>query len=474
MDRVFAHVDRTLSRPGRLYLYSLLRRPALSAETLADRDRVTEGVSGDENLRALLRGALADLGHAAGNESALPDLLWADEAPAERTDAWLAVFGLAGAASLLAAAFAGGAWVLAALAVFGVNAHLNVRTRVRHQDTALALAELGALLRCARVLSGADHPALADRVQRLRRAQDRTRDVQRSLAFVSAGRVQDLLYEYLSVFLLLEARAVRRAERLCRRHAAELRQVYALVGEIDALQSAASFRRGLATWTKPALSAAEGPARLDVEEAVHPLLEGARPNSMSLAARGCIVTGPNMAGKSTLLRTLGVNAILAQTLFTCTARRYDASFLVVRSSMCVADSLAAGRSLYLAEAERMLVLIRTAGGSRRALCLVDELFAGTNATDRAAASAAILGYLASRHALVVASTHDADLAESLRNEMDLQHFEAGDDAFRLQPGVTRERNALQILAALGFPEEVVARLTHGAIPSVDGEDRRRE
>jgi DNA mismatch repair ATPase MutS len=209
---------------------------------------------------------------------------------------------------------------------------------------------------------------------------------------------------------------------------------------------------------------AAGKPRLSVVDAVHPLLAKARPNSLALEGRGCIVTGPNMAGKSTLLRTLGVNALMAQSIFTCTAAGYTGSFLLVRSSMCVADNLAEGKSLYLAEAERALVLIRAVEGGHPVLCLVDELLAGTNAKDRYAASGAILAYLATRDALVVASTHDADLAEALQERLDPRHLDAdgSEGAFRLQPGVTRERNALDLLVRLGFPSGVLERLSGGA------------
>jgi MutS domain V len=460
MDRVFAHVDRTLSTPGRLALYGFLRQPALSGEVLAARDRIMEAISREEPLRRAFRKAFARVGRATRSEASLPDLLWSEGSLDERSDPWLGIFGMAGAASLVAAVVLGGGFIVAAVVVFGVNAHWNVRTRVRHQETCLALAELGALFRCARELSRITHPALADRADRLKRALEATKDVARSVAFVSAGRVQDLLYEYVSVLLLLEARAIRRAERQCRLHADDLRAIYAVVGEVDALQAAASFRQGLATWSKPVWSSTGERVRLEIVGAVHPLLAGARPNDIRLDGRGCVVTGPNMSGKSTLLRTLGVNAVLAQTLLTCTAARYEGSFLLVRSSMCVADNLAAGKSLYLAEVERMLVLIRAAERGDPVLCLVDELLAGTNSSDRSAASAAILGYLASHRSLVVASTHDADLAESLSASLDPLHFESGSaaDSHQVRPGVTRERNAVAILRTLGFPPQVLEAL----------------
>jgi DNA mismatch repair ATPase MutS len=239
-----------------------------------------------------------------------------------------------------------------------------------------------------------------------------------------------------------------------------LREVFQTVGELDALASVGRWRADLPIWCQPDLEA-ERP-HLEIDEGVHPLLDDPVPASLSLTARGCLVTGVNMSGKSTLLRTLGINALLAQTIFTCPARRYRATPLRIISSMRVRDDILEGRSRYLAEAERLLALVRRADRSEATLCLIDELLSGTNASERLAASRAILDYLADRGLLVVAATHDLELTEALRERYDTYYFGdklTGDDMrfdYRLRPGVATTRNAVRLLERLGYPAAIVA------------------
>jgi DNA mismatch repair ATPase MutS len=169
-----------------------------------------------------------------------------------------------------------------------------------------------------------------------------------------------------------------------------------------------------------------------------------------------------MSGKSILLRVVGINALFAQTILTCTARRYRATPLRIVSSMRVGDALLEGKSRYLAEAERLLVLVRLADAGRPSLCLIDELLSGTNTTERLAASRAILDHLARHGMLVLAATHDLELTEHLASHCDgyyLSDDSARDDLrfdYRLQRGVATTRNAIQLLERLGYPDEVLA------------------
>jgi DNA mismatch repair ATPase MutS len=168
-----------------------------------------------------------------------------------------------------------------------------------------------------------------------------------------------------------------------------------------------------------------------------------------------------MAGKSTFLRIIGVNAVLAQTLSTCTALRYEADCFVILSSLAVDDDLRAGRSRYYAEAERLLTMIQSAQKERATLCLIDEILRGTNTTERIAAATEILRYLADSGATTLAATHDTDIAVDLGSLFETLHFSVRDDDGRMQfdhrpePGISTSRNAIRMLSALGFPEEIV-------------------
>jgi DNA mismatch repair ATPase MutS len=201
----------------------------------------------------------------------------------------------------------------------------------------------------------------------------------------------------------------------------------------------------------------------------HPLLLDAVPNSITLAPRrGLLITGSNMSGKSTFLRTLGVNAVLAQTLNTCLAAHYDAPVFNVRSCIGRADDLASGRSYYIAEVEALLELVAASTHAATHLFLLDELFRGTNAVERIAAGHAVLLELLSdarqtNPHVVIAATHDGELVDLLPERYLPFHFaDAGGPEgltfdHRLRPGPATTRNAIALLRIHGAPPDLVRR-----------------
>jgi len=226
----------------------------------------------------------------------------------------------------------------------------------------------------------------------------------------------------------------------------------------------ASWRVGLQTWARPRVLPPGSSATLT--EARHPLVADAVPSSLTLAAgRGVLVTGSNMSGKSTLLRTVGVNAVLAQTVRTCLAADYGAPVLCVRSCIGRSDDLLSGKSYYLVEVESLVALMRAGAGSAPHLFLLDEMFRGTNAVERIAAGRAVLRELAAadgapRH-FVLAATHDGELVDLLPDLYAAVHFSdrIGDEGmvfdYRLLPGRATTRNAIALLRQSGAPARVV-------------------
>ena len=103
-----------------------------------------------------------------------------------------------------------------------------------------------------------------------------------------------------------------------------------------------------------------------------------------------LVTGSNMSGKSTLLRTVGVNAVMAQTIHTCLAEAYAAPIFTLRSCIGRSDDLLSGKSYYIVEVESLIELVRASQGAAPHLFLLDEMFRGTNAVERIAAGQAVL------------------------------------------------------------------------------------
>jgi DNA mismatch repair ATPase MutS len=193
---------------------------------------------------------------------------------------------------------------------------------------------------------------------------------------------------------------------------------------------------------------------------------------------GLLVTGSNMSGKSTLLRTVGVNVILAQAINTCLARAYEAPFYQVRSCIGRADDLIAGKSYYLVEVESVLALVTASEQREPHLFLFDELFRGTNAVERVAAAEAVLDALIAtgKPHVVLAATHDGELVDLLRGTYAVCHFgdAVGPDGlifdYQLAAGPATSRNAITLLELNGAPESLVRR----ALERAAALDRQRQ
>ena len=168
-----------------------------------------------------------------------------------------------------------------------------------------------------------------------------------------------------------------------------------------------------------------------------------------------------MAGKSTFLRTLGVNVLLSQTLCMCFASEYVGCFYRIVSSISKIDSLLEGKSYYFAECERLLKIVNISTADLPSLCLIDEVLSGTNSHERIRASKAILKYLYGKNLICVVATHDVEMAKSLDHLYENYHFSGEVDHggltfdYELKKGVVGTSNAIQLLAYLEYPREII-------------------
>lgn len=233
------------------------------------------------------------------------------------------------------------------------------------------------------------------------------------------------------------------------------------VGEFEALCALASHAYEHPQDPFPEILA-EGP-HYEAEALGHPLLPEARSIRNDLALgdgmRLLVVSGSNMSGKSTWLRTLGVNAVLAFAGAPVRARRMALSPLALGTSLRILDSLQSGASKFYAEITRIGAIVAAARGPRPLLFLLDEILNGTNSHDRRIGAEAIVRSLVERGAVGLVTTHDlalAKIADELAPRARNVHFEDqlvdGEMRFdyRLRPGVVARSNALALMRAVGL------------------------
>ncbi|RPH48729.1 MAG: DNA mismatch repair protein MutS, partial [Planctomycetota bacterium] len=238
-------------------------------------------------------------------------------------------------------------------------------------------------------------------------------------------------------------------------------QWLAAVGEVEALGALAVY--SYENPDDPFPEIREEGAHFEGEQLGHPLLprRSCVRNDVRLgvAPKVLIVSGSNMSGKSTLLRTVGVNAVLALAGAPVRARRLAISPLAIGATIRVQDSLQAGMSRFYAEISRIKQLMETASGARPLLFLLEEVLAGTNSQDRKAGAEILIREFVAKSAIGLVTTHDLALAgavDVLGPAAANVHFEDqlvdGKLSFDyiLRPGVVTKSNALALMRAIGL------------------------
>jgi len=241
------------------------------------------------------------------------------------------------------------------------------------------------------------------------------------------------------------------------------------MAELEALCSMASFSAELpvACYPEP-----DGDRTVYIEDGRHPLIlePDAVPNSIHLepGVRTWVITGPNAAGKSTFVRMVGVNVLLAQTGAATAARRMTWSPVRLITDVRIRDDLARHESYFLSEVRRLRRLVLDTGQSAPMLGLIDEPFRGTNSQERAAGGVALLEHLMASSNLFVIATHEEVLARtaagtpSAGNYHFQEHLHEGGIAFDylLRPGPAGTKTALRILEQEGYPASLLERAKH--------------
>lgn len=272
------------------------------------------------------------------------------------------------------------------------------------------------------------------------------------------GDPLEMVLDYLRMLFHLDLIKFNQMLEFVRTHEDSLTRLLVTVGELDAAVSVAYFRASLqGDYCIPVFTTEK---QLSMQEGYHPLLNEPVKNSIQ-AGENILITGSNASGKSTFLKTVAINAILAQSIHTCLAREFVTAFYSIYSSMALRDDLLSGESYYIVEIKALKrILDASAGKEHPVLCFVDEVLRGTNTVERIAASVQILKELGRRNVLCFTATHDIELTRLLKEQFVNYHFselfEEGTICFDylLKEGEATSRNAIKLLELIGFDKGI--------------------
>jgi len=268
-------------------------------------------------------------------------------------------------------------------------------------------------------------------------------------------------FHYLSYLVAMGTQLVLATDHWRGMHQQHFRGWIEAWAELDALQALAGYAYEQPGVVFPEL--VDGESVFEAADLGHPLLSPSHRVSNDIALNGqspfYLITGSNMAGKSTILRTIGLNAVIAFAGGPVQASCARLSHLAVCASLAASDSLMEGKSKFLAEIARLAATVSMVRSGRPILFLIDEMLSGTNSRDRAQAAESILRILLGSGAIGAISTHDLALASLLDNPAlagALVHMESENEEdpldfdYLLKPGVSKNSSAQAIIRMVGI------------------------
>jgi hypothetical protein len=310
-----------------------------------------------------------------------------------------------------------------------------------------------------------DHTPVSRIIRRLHRDAE-IHDSEKNAAIVPPGFFLfgqiELALIVAALLQLLRPHVTLAVDRWRRRHGPQVRVWFDTIAQVEALTSLSAYHYEHAGDPFPEIVIGTS-ALFEGIELGHPLLPAGslvrNDVHLGVGTRLLVVSGSNMSGKSTLLRTVGINGVLALAGAPVRARSLRLSPLAIGATLRIQDSLLEGRSRFYAEITRIRELADMAAESLPLLFLLDELFHGTNSHDRLAGASGVLRSLLDRGAIGLITTHDLALtaiADDLSPRAMNVHFQDWFDGremrfdYRMKPGPVTQSNALALMRAVGL------------------------
>ena len=274
-------------------------------------------------------------------------------------------------------------------------------------------------------------------------------------------RLNVLVFLFLNTFLLWDVRQVNSLNKWKKKNSKSVPNWFSILANIEVINTLATLTFNHPDWVFPTIN--ESHFTLSGEQIGHPLIDAKKRVHNSFAIKGTgkigMITGSNMAGKSTFLRSIAVNLVLAQTGAPVCAKAFTFSPVHLYSSMRIADNLAENTSTFYAELKKLKSIIDKVKDHDKIFILLDEILRGTNSLDRHTGSEALIRQLIREDAVAVIATHDVELGSleiEHNNAITNYHFDVqveGEELYfdyKLKRGICQSMNASLLMKKIGI------------------------
>lgn len=485
MDEVFRKINYTWSAAGEEYLYYVLRMPCMDEEELSHREEMIRFFREHPDERVACQCVFNQLG-GTGKFSIYDYLDYLDQLGTRSNRShYLALVLLLAAIGVIFVNLPVGFLLLVCILIYNNITYFRIKSEIDPYITSFAY--IFRLLDAAKGIKLQGVNVFRTEMEELKKSAGAMGSFKRgSLLIMSGGRMSgsgnplDMLLDFFRMGFHLDLMKFNQMLSQVRKHLDEVDAMITTLGKIEAMIAIGAYRESLEIYCTPEF---HQELSIHARKLYHPLLSAPVTNDIR-TDRSVLITGSNASGKSTFLKTVAINSILAQTIHTVLAEHYEGAMFRIVSSMSLKDDVQGGESYYMAEIKsikRILDLL-SPEDSFPVLCFVDEVLRGTNTVERIAASTQILRSMASKNCMCFAATHDIELTHLLEDDYHNYHFaetiEANDISFsyRIMEGRAGTRNAIKLLGIMGYDERIIKEaesmaedfLTSGAWHRLDG------
>lgn len=463
IDSLCEKLDFTSSCIGRQYLYHIVCKDEISE--IRDNESLIKKLLDDIPLRKQLVGLLRKLNKP--DAYAITELLHGRHT--DYSQSYITTINICRWLPLifLLSAFISnmpGQFFILFLASYIVNCYLHLKQKSQLSSYYFSVPQLYILIQTAKKVAEFSIFSDTDRnihqyINSLKELTKRLRMFRASINLDSNAAMPLFMFtELLDIFFLHTATNVINSFSLIESRQKEIDGVFRFIGFLDVMCSLSFLREEVPYYCHPARP--ENGEKLSAKSVYHPLIADCIPNDISISTKSILITGSNMSGKTSFIRTIAINAITGKTLNTCFAHefRIDTSRRIL-SVINTEDDLENGKSYFLTETENVKKVLDCAVSGNH-LLIFDELFKGTNTAERISINAAVLKEMAGHNNIVLASTHDNELTSLLYKEYELYHFcediknETLSFDYKIKKGAANEGNAIKILKLYGYPDYI--------------------
>lgn len=460
MDSIFMLLNNTYSSAGEEYLYAMLRIPEFNEDNLIQRNKLIESFEENEDEVFKLQEVFAKLGRT--KSISLSEFIDRFLGLGKRSNVKHYILDILLAASVAMLFIMPIIGITSFMVMICVNIGTYYQEKAKIESYFTCLKYLMDMINCGYALEKIQcNDESKKYINIVSNDLKKLKSVSKGMYWISingnGGSLAEIIMEYVRMLFHADIIKFNSVLEATNKNLDNIEELFDTFGILEACMAVASFRKMAVYSCKPQF---ENNIRITADEIYHPMIAEPVSNSIS-EGRSVIITGSNASGKSTFLKTVAINSILAQTVYTCTAKCFITNFYKTYTSMALRDDLMNSESYYIVEIKSIKRILDAVSENIPVLCFVDEVLRGTNTIERIAASTHILKKLCEENVMCFAATHDIELTTILENYYSNYHFteEVSDDdvlfSYKLLKGRATSRNAIKLLKIIGFDNSII-------------------